>query len=487
MRRTKGNLIIHLAILAGDFVILNIILWLFVREKSLILPNYLVENSKLTYFVANVAMLISQTYFSSVLQRRFVGIRKMLVNTFKLVATQVILEYFFLRLLSNLGSFFESMVSFFAIEWVAIIVIRFIEIGMLKYLRRHGRNRRSTILVGDDPSLLILYKDMLWDSFTGFNVRGYYANKEIENCPEELQYLGTIDDLMRLVREMPSPMGELSASLSPEEQKKARELATANDIFCSMSHDYSPKIVELLKFCEHNLVHFFYLPRTFGYYRLNLHPVEIGSQMAYVDLREPLEQPLNRAEKRIFDVVVSFAVCLCLLPFIPIIGLIIKLQSPGPIFFKQKRTGFNGKVFECYKFRSMHVNKSADSLQATKDDPRKFPFGNFMRKTNIDEFPQFFNVLRGDMSIVGPRPHMLKHTEIYGKLIDKYMMRHFCKPGITGFAQVTGYRGETKELWQMEERVRRDIWYIEHWSFLLDLEVILRTFISIFRPDKEAY
>ena len=123
----------------------------------------------------------------------------------------------------------------------------------------------------------------------------------------------------------------------------------------------------------------------------------------------------------------------------------------------------------------MHVNKDADKVQATKDDPRKYPFGNFMRKANIDELPQFLNVLKGDMSIVGPRPHMLAHTEMYSHLIDKYMVRHFVKPGVTGWAQVTGYRGETKELWQMEGRVKRDIWYMEHWSIWLDIRIIWLT------------
>ena len=141
----------------------------------------------------------------------------------------------------------------------------------------------------------------------------------------------------------------------------------------------------------------------------------------------------------------------------------------------------------CYKFRSMHVNADSDSQQATKDDPRKFPFGNFMRKSNIDELPQFFNVLRGDMSVVGPRPHMLLHTEMYGQLIDKYMVRHFSKPGVTGYAQVTGYRGETRELWQMEERIKRDIWYIENWSLWLDIRIILMTFVSTIHHDKNAY
>ena len=224
-----------------------------------------------------------------------------------------------------------------------------------------------------------------------------------------------------------------------------------------------------------------------GNFRLSLIPERFGTMTLFTNYAEPLTKPGNRFIKRTFDIAFSLCVCLVLVPFIPIIALIIKLQSPGPIFFVQKRTGLNGKEFNCYKFRSMHVNKDADLQQATIDDPRKFPFGNFMRKTNLDEFPQFFNVLRGNMSIVGPRPHMLKHTEIYSGLINKYMVRHFSKPGITGWAQVSGYRGETKELWQMEERIKRDIWYIENWSFWLDLRIIGKTFVSIIKPDKNAY
>ena len=213
----------------------------------------------------------------------------------------------------------------------------------------------------------------------------------------------------------------------------------------------------------------------------------IGNDEVFTLFRLPLSIPTNQFIKRAFDIVFSVCVLIPLGLFIPIIALIIKRQSPGPIFFKQARTGMDGRTFMCYKFRSMHVNKDADKVQATKDDPRKFPFGNFMRKSNIDELPQFWNVLKNDMSIVGPRPHMLKHTEMYSKLLDKYMVRHFVKPGITGWAQESGFRGETKELWQMEGRVKCDIWYIEHWSFWLDIRIILQTVKSVFIHDKQAY
>lgn len=203
---------------------------------------------------------------------------------------------------------------------------------------------------------------------------------------------------------------------------------------------------------------------------------------------EPLQSVSKRAVKRTFDIAFSTLVLLLFYPVLYIVvGMLIKLSSPGPILFKQKRTGIYGKEFDCYKFRTMKVNKDADLVQAVKNDPRTTKIGSFLRRTNLDEMPQFLNVLFGDMSVVGPRPHMLKHTEQYSKLIDKYMVRHLVKPGITGWAQITGYRGETKTLEQMEGRVKRDVWYIENWSFFLDLKIIFVTVLNMFRGEKNAY
>jgi putative colanic acid biosynthesis UDP-glucose lipid carrier transferase len=201
-----------------------------------------------------------------------------------------------------------------------------------------------------------------------------------------------------------------------------------------------------------------------------------------------LQAVYNRALKRLFDILFSLIVLVCVYPFLYIIfGFLIKKSSPGPILFKQKRTGLKGQDFECYKFRTMVVNDEADTMQASADDPRKTKIGDFLRRTNLDEFPQFINVLKGDMSVVGPRPHMLKHTEEYSAIIDKYMVRHLVKPGLTGWAQVTGYRGETRTLEQMEGRVKRDVWYIENWSFFLDLKIIVVTILNMFRGEKNAY
>ncbi len=187
------------------------------------------------------------------------------------------------------------------------------------------------------------------------------------------------------------------------------------------------------------------------------------------------------------DIIVSLIVLFLVLPFFPIVAFIIKYQSPGPLFFSQERTGLNGKTFKMYKFRSMHVNDQSNTAQATLNDPRKFPFGKIMRKMSIDELPQIYNVLIGDMSLIGPRPHMLAHTEYYSRLIPYYMDRHAVKPGITGWAQVMGWRGDTPELWMMEGRVLRDIWYIEHLSIWLDIKILWLTVGAVLFPAKGAH
>ena len=203
--------------------------------------------------------------------------------------------------------------------------------------------------------------------------------------------------------------------------------------------------------------------------------------------REPLEDLGNRIRRRLFDIMFSSLVIIFILSWmVPIIGLLILLDSRGPIFFVQSRSGKNNRTFPCVKFRTMVVNDQSDRQQASKDDNRITRLGAFLRRTSLDEFPQFFNVLRGDMSIVGPRPHMLKHTDDYSKLLDRFMVRQFVKPGITGWAQVNGFRGETKNILQMEKRVEHDIWYMENWSLWLDVRIIFLTIYNVVRGEENA-
>lgn len=262
-----------------------------------------------------------------------------------------------------------------------------------------------------------------------------------------------------------------------------------HQLYCSLNPALkSATVNEIIRHCENLFIDFFYVPNMDGYLHRSMTFSELGP-LTVVKLRdEPLSYPLNAAVKRFFDIVASLLFLLLVYPFVwCFVAIGTSLSSPGPILFKQKRTGYKGRPFTMYKFRSMKVNADADRLQATEDDPRKTKFGDFLRRTSIDELPQFINVLKGDMSIIGPRPHMELHTEIYTKLVDEYLVRHMVKPGLTGWAQVNGCRGETKTTEDMAERVRYDIWYIEHWSFGLDVKIVLKTIAQILGGDKQAY
>ncbi|HEX8330750.1 MAG TPA: exopolysaccharide biosynthesis polyprenyl glycosylphosphotransferase [Hymenobacter sp.] len=192
--------------------------------------------------------------------------------------------------------------------------------------------------------------------------------------------------------------------------------------------------------------------------------------------------------KRVFDAVFALLVVIFILSWLlPLLALLIKSESKGPVLFRQLRTGKDNKPFYCYKLRSMHVNKEADHKQASKGDARITKVGAFLRKTSLDELPQFFNVLRGEMSVVGPRPHMVKHTEEYSQMLNDFMQRHTVAPGITGLAQVRGYRGETKEINSMEKRVESDIWYIKNWSLWLDVKIVAMTVFQTIKGHHNAF
>ena len=209
-----------------------------------------------------------------------------------------------------------------------------------------------------------------------------------------------------------------------------------------------------------------------------------------ISLREfPLDYAHSRLLKRSFDILVSSLILLFFSIIYSIIGIAIKLSSKGPVYFKQERTGLDSMNFVCYKFCSMRQQSPeiANTLQATRDDPRITWVGRFLRKTNLDEIPQIINVFKGDMSLIGPRPHMLKHTDQYQELIPKYMVRHLVKPGITGWAQVNGYRGETKEIELMKKRVEYDLYYIENWTFWFDIKILLLTLWVVLKGQEMAY
>jgi exopolysaccharide biosynthesis polyprenyl glycosylphosphotransferase len=198
----------------------------------------------------------------------------------------------------------------------------------------------------------------------------------------------------------------------------------------------------------------------------------------------PLDNWNNQLLKRGFDILFSILVILILLSWLlPLLAILVKLDSKGPVFFRQKRTGRDNRSFWCNKLRTMYVNEESDSKQATKDDSRITKFGKFLRDTSLDELPQFFNVLWGDMSVVGPRPHMIKHTTEFSAEVERFMERHKIKPGITGLAQSKGYRGETGEHEKLKNRIKYDLFYVNNWSFLLDMKIIWKTIVLVSRKE----
>jgi Undecaprenyl-phosphate glucose phosphotransferase len=307
-----------------------------------------------------------------------------------------------------------------------------------------------------------LYAYLAANPQLGYQVEGIFDDNSITNLAN-IKLLGKVKDAMNYVA-----------------------ANSITEVFCTLPSAEKEKINRLMQQADQQMVRFRLVPDIKGLADKN---AKLYDYIPVITARqEPLENKANEMTKRVFDLLfASFVMVFLLSWLIPIIAVIIKLESKGPVFFKQLRSGKDNKAFFCYKFRSMTVNADSDNRQASKGDMRITKVGAFLRKTSIDELPQFFNVLKGEMSIVGPRPHMLKHTEDYSQLIDNYMVRQFLTPGITGWAQVNGYRGETKELAAMSNRVNADIWYLENWSFLLDIRIVFLTVWQSVRGHENAF
>lgn len=461
-----NNRLLKYIVVFVDLLVLNLFAYLCAQYIDA-LHGYLLKTS---YWLAlNFAYFLSVIMFPPVLQLRRVTQISICARVFRTVTAFTCILLLFLLLLDSKAFVFWKYGFLLDVALLIILICERLSVrSVLEYIRSRKSNIRNVVFVGNTSNLAELYDVMMSDPSYGYRVLGYFADKADDDTFRHIPYIGTVDQVEEWIEKRP-------------------EVITG--LYCSLTSSNANAIRRIISFCEHHVIVFYSVPNVRNYLKRTMNLAFYGD-VPVLYLREmPLARYENRLLKRTFDVVVSFFFLVFFFSWIfVIVAIIMKITMPGPIFFKQKRSGLDGKDFWCYKFRSMKVNKDADTVQATKDDPRKTKFGNIMRHTNIDELPQFWNVLIGNMSLVGPRPHMLKHTEMYSKLIDKYMVRHFAKPGITGWAQVTGSRGETQELWQMEERVRKDIWYIEHWSFWLDLKIMWLTVWNVVaNKNKEAY
>ncbi|OJX52820.1 MAG: undecaprenyl-phosphate glucose phosphotransferase [Flavobacterium sp. 38-13] len=352
----------------------------------------------------------------------------------------------------------SKMIEFVSFSLILVSLAKFfIYFSLRRFRVVFGGNFRRVVIVGNGKSTI-----QLGDFFNENPDYGYKLEKVFTLTPNKKEQ---IDECFEFVMEN-----------------------KIDEIYCSLSDLSNADLNRFIDFTDNNLKILKFLPDNKEILARNL-IFDYYDYIPIISLRNiPLDEVANKIIKRIFDIVFSLLIIVGILSWlIPILALLIRLESKGSVFFKQKRNGLNYKEFYCYKFRSMRLNEIADLYQVSKNDPRITRVGKFIRKTSIDELPQFFNVLLGDMSVVGPRPHMVSHTEMYARRIDKFMVRHFIKPGITGLAQTKGFRGEVESDKDIIYRVKFDIFYLENWSLLLDIKIIFLTVINAIKGEEKAY
>lgn len=450
---------IHLILIFIDFIIINAVFFTIAWLE----PEFVAERARTVWLLANMAYLPVAYSLRNTHKTRSIQMENVVANSLKAVGGHALIFISGLYFVGIDQIPWQIFAEFYGLLFIVFPLWWTVSRLYIKQYRRKGRNFSRAVIVGTNPTAQRLMQELSSDNGFGYKFMGFFDDEKRSDTPQEM-YRGPISLLDDFVREH-----------------------QINEIFCTLPGENADALSRTLAVADANVAQYYYVPPISRYINRNFEMYALGSVPVMSIRHNPLMRMRNRVLKRSFDILFS-TVAMVLFPIVLIpVAIAIKISSPGPVFFKQKRTGYKGKEFTCYKFRTMRVNAQADSLQATEHDPRKTKVGDFMRRTNIDELPQFINVFLGNMSVVGPRPHMLKHTEEYSRLIDKYMVRHLIKPGITGWAQVNGLRGQTDQLWQMEQRVEHDVWYIEHWSFLLDLKIIVRTVINAIHGEKNAF
>lgn len=347
-----------------------------------------------------------------------------------------------------------------------LLISRLVLVSYVLYTRTNSKFYTNAVIIGYNEISRSL-TGSLYTKHTNIRIQGYFDQTPADFNQQEYPYLGDIKDCLDF-----SVHNHIS------------------EIYCTLSPENSEELYLLAEEAEKHFIRFRFVPDMRKFINRKVH-VDFIDHMPVLSLRsEPMEYKTAQLKKRAFDIIMSSFIVVFLLSWLlPILAVLIKLDSKGPVFFSQKRSGKNNREFSCLKLRSLKAHNNADgaSVQVTQNDDRTTKVGRFLRKTNLDELPQFFNVLLGQMSIVGARPHMLKHTADFANMENSYMVRHLSKPGVTGWAQINGYRGEIKKLGQLKNRIEHDIWYIENWNLLLDVKIVFLTIYVTIKGDKNAY
>jgi putative colanic acid biosynthesis UDP-glucose lipid carrier transferase len=370
-------------------------------------------------------------------------------------AVVLLIGLFFSFLIHHVGHVSRLWLFYWYASGVTILVVyRSIAYFMLRLLRTKGLNSKRVLLVGYGSTGQELHRRSLELDWAGYDVKAVHADSS-----DAAKLAGQRIDMIAELRSIPDYV--ISNCI--------------HEIWITLPLTASPQLQELRYLLRNTLVDIRWVPDVLGVQMLS-NKMSNFLGFPVVDLNQPISSGLNGIVKEVFDRVFAVVALVLLIPLFIVISILIKISSPGPVFFKQPRLGLNGKPFNCYKFRSMKIHQEHNKVtQATKDDPRITPIGRFLRRTSLDELPQFFNVLLGDMSVVGPRPHAIQHNEMYKDLLEMYMLRHRVKPGITGWAQIHGHRGETDTVDKMAKRVQFDLDYIQNWSLWMDIRIIVWT------------
>ena len=429
-------------------------------------PSFKYQDPYLSFFVIfSLLWMITSLFFGVYGEQRIFDFRHFSRNIFGAVLLHMVLLgfYMFSVQVNYIPRDFLLYAYAFAIS--TVILYRFLVIRAYTHYNSLTYHMRRIVVVGTDGTAEDLYQF--------FNDKETTVSRFVAIKDEWLQDVELNRELIH------NKLGEL---------KQYCLEGGIKEIYLSLPLTSLEMINELSDFADDNFI-YFRIVTDFGVLEQKQVDVDFFGHIPILSLRKaPLKGLFNRILKRLLDIVFSSLVILLIFPWLyPIIALLIKMESEGPVIFKQKRSGRENKEFLCFKFRTMTVNKDSDAKQATKSDSRITKIGAFLRKTSLDEFPQFVNVFLGQMSVVGPRPHMLKHTEEYSQIIEKFLFRHFIRPGITGWAQVNGYRGGTEDNSLMQKRIEHDAWYIENWSVLLDLRIIFLTVWNIVKGEENAY
>ncbi|MEY8849442.1 exopolysaccharide biosynthesis polyprenyl glycosylphosphotransferase [Psychroserpens sp. XS_ASV72] len=346
--------------------------------------------------------------------------------------------------------------------FASISIIKLLSYYLLKTVRLYLKgNFRNVVIIGRGDTVKDLKKMFLEKKDLGYALKGVFNNSNEEGVS------GTIKESFEYL-----------------------ENHNIDEIYCAIDELRERELAEYVKYANHNHCNIKFVPNTKKLFTKRLQ-TNFYSYIPVLSIQEvALNNEINKILKRSFDIVFSLFIIIFVLSWMTVIlYILVKLESKGPLIYKHKRTGINYKEFVCYKFRTLTITEEIKGTYVSKNDRRVTKVGKFLRRTSLDELPQFINVLLGDMSVVGPRPHMLSYTDEYSKKIDKYnfIFRHKVKPGITGLAQIKGYRGEVKLDKDIINRIKYDIFYIENWSLILDFKIIVQTFINLVKGDDKAY